>query len=54
MDDGTDQIIPLKDSVISSVLSDINTKLPKVPQKKLTKDKIALKAHINVPSEYKQ
>jgi hypothetical protein len=37
--------------VISSILNEINQKLPKVPKKKLTKDKIAQKAHIDVPTE---
>ncbi len=54
MDTETDELISLEDSVISSILSDIDTKLPKVPKKKLSKDDIAVKAHLTVPSEFKQ
>jgi hypothetical protein len=43
-------LIPLEDSTISAILSDINKHLPKVPKKKLTKAEIAEKAHLNVPS----
>jgi hypothetical protein len=49
MDVKTDELIPLEDSVISSILTDINAKLPKVPKKKLTKEEIASKAHLNMP-----
>ena len=54
MDLESDNLIPLEDSTISAILSDINKHLPKVPKKKLTKAEIAEKAHLNVPSEYKQ
>jgi hypothetical protein len=54
MDLEIEQLQPLEDSVISSILSDIDKKLPKVPKRKLTKDKIAARAHLNVPNEYKQ
>jgi len=53
MDTETDDLIPLEDSTISAILNDIDKQLPKVPQKKLTKAEIAEKAHLNVPSEYK-
>ena len=54
MDTESDDLIPLEDSTISAILSDIDKHLPKVPKKKLTKAEIAQKAHLNVPSEYKQ
>jgi hypothetical protein len=54
MDVETEQLQPLEDSAISAILSDIDSKLPKVPQKKLSKDEIAAKTHLNVPNEYKQ
>jgi len=46
----------LEDSVISSILTDINTKLPKVPKKKLTKEEITSKAfkNLNMPAEFQQ
>ncbi len=50
----TEDLIPPEDSAISSIFSDINTKLPKVPKKKLSKEENAPKAHLNVPSEFKQ
>jgi hypothetical protein len=40
--------------VISSLLKDIKEKLPKVPKKKLKKEDILLKAHLDMLSEYKQ
>ncbi len=46
----TEQLQLLEDSVISA----IDSKLPKVPQKKLSKDEIATNSHLNVPNEYKQ
>jgi hypothetical protein len=53
MDIETDPLIPMEDSTIASILSDIEKHLPKVPKKKLTKDEIAAKANLNVPNEYK-
>ncbi len=50
----THQLIPIEDSVISSLLKDIKEKLPKVPKKKLKKEDILLKAHLDMLSEYKQ
>jgi hypothetical protein len=54
MDAEPDTLIPLEDSTISSILKNIEKQLPKVPKKKLTKADIALKAHLNVPEQYKQ
>jgi hypothetical protein len=54
MDAEPDEPIPKEDSTISAILQDIDNKLPKVPKKKLTKDEIAAKAHLNVPPEFKQ
>ncbi len=39
--------------MIAAILSDIEKHLPKLPKKKLTKDEIAAKANLNVPSDYK-
>ncbi len=36
MDIETDSLIPLEDSTIAAILSDIDKHLPKVPKKKLT------------------
>jgi hypothetical protein len=54
MDAEPDNLIPLEDSTISAILQNIENQLPKVPKKKLTKNKIALKEHLNVPEQYKQ
>jgi len=53
MDIETDELIPMEDSTIAAILSDIDKHLPTVPKKKLTKAKIAAKANLNVSSEYK-
>jgi hypothetical protein len=52
MDMETEQLQPLEDSAISAILSDIDKQLPKVPKRKLLKDKIAAKSHLYVPNEY--
>jgi hypothetical protein len=49
-----DEPIPMEDSTISTILQNIEKKLPKVPKRKLTRDEIAAKAHLNVPMEFKQ
>ncbi len=49
MDIKTDELIPMEDSTIAAILNDIEKHLSKVPKKKLTKAKIAEKAHLNVP-----
>ncbi len=54
MERETEQLQPLEDSVISAILTDIDKRLPQVPKRKLTKNEIATKAHLNVPNEYKQ
>ncbi len=53
MDIETDELIPMEDSTIAAILSDIDKRLPKVPKKKLTKTEIAAKANLNVPNEFK-
>ncbi len=53
MDIETDELIPMEDSTIAAILSDIDKRLPKVPKKKLTKAEIAAKANLNVPNEFK-
>jgi hypothetical protein len=50
MDRETEQLQILEDSVISAILTDIDKKLPQVPKRKLTKEEIATKAHLNVPT----
>jgi hypothetical protein len=54
MDVETEQLQPLGDSVISAILNDSDKQLPKVPKRKLRKEEIAAKAHLNMPNEYKQ
>jgi len=53
MDIETDDLIPLEDSTIAAIPTDIDKHLPKVPKKKLTRIKMAEKAHLNTPNEYK-
>jgi len=53
MDIETYELIPMEDSMIAAILSDIEKHLCKLPKKKLTKDEIAAKANLNVPSDYK-
>jgi len=48
MDIEMKEFILLEDSVISSILTNIHEKLPKVPKKNLSKEEIASKAHLNV------
>jgi len=45
--------LELNDQVLSSVISDIQQRLPKVPQKKYTKEEIKNTANLNVPASYK-
>jgi hypothetical protein len=54
MDAKPDDPIPMEDSTISSILQEIDKKLPKVPKRKVSKEEIAAKAHLNVPPEFKQ
>jgi hypothetical protein len=54
MDTEPDEPIPMEDSTISAILQNIEKSLPKVPKRKLTRDEIAAKAHLNVPIEFKQ
>jgi hypothetical protein len=54
MDAEPDNLIPLEDSTILSILQDIDKHLPKVLKKKLTKSDKVQKAHLNVPEQYKQ
>ncbi len=39
-------LIPIQDSVFSSILSECNDKLPKVPKKKVSKEDNEQKAHL--------
>jgi hypothetical protein len=54
MDTEPDEPIPMEDSTISAILQNIEKRFPKVPKRKLTRDEIAAKAHLNVPQEFKQ
>ncbi len=54
MDAEPNEPIPMEDSTISAILQDLDNKFPKVPKRKLTKDEIAAKAHLNVPQELKK
>jgi len=54
MDAEPDDPIPMEDSTISAILQDLEKKLSKVPKRKLTREEIATKAHLNVPDKYKQ
>ncbi len=49
-----EQCLPLNENTVASIMSDIQQKFPKVTKKHFSHDKIAQKAHLNVPEEYKQ
>ena len=49
-----EECLPLSEQTISSVISDIHQKFPKVPKKFFSKTEIEQKANLHVPNEYKQ
>jgi hypothetical protein len=46
LDLAQNNLIPIQDSVFSSILSECNDKLPKVPKKKVSKEDNEQKAHL--------
>jgi hypothetical protein len=46
--------LPLNEETLTSIISSIEQKFPKVTKKQFSLDKIAKKAHLNVPEEYKK
>ena len=49
-----EECLPLSEQTISSVISDIHQKFPKVPKKFFSKTEIEQNANLHVPNEYKQ
>ncbi len=49
-----DKYVPLYETTISDLISDVHRQLPKVPKIKFTIDKIEPKADLQVPAQYKQ
>jgi hypothetical protein len=45
--------IPLSDSTISALISEIHNKFPKLPKMKFSREDIARKANLQVPLKYK-
>jgi hypothetical protein len=48
-----DQCLPLNEDTVASIIADIEQKFPKVQNKHFSREEIAKKANLNVPSEFK-
>jgi hypothetical protein len=46
--------VPLNEDTVASIISNIEQKFPKVMKKHFSCDKIAQKANLNVPNDFKQ
>jgi hypothetical protein len=49
----SEQRVPLNEETVASIISNIEQKFPKVMKKHFSHDKIAQKANLNVPYEFK-
>jgi hypothetical protein len=47
-----DELVPLTDDFISSVCQDIHNRFPKVKRKRLSRDEIRRRCHLQVPEEF--
>jgi hypothetical protein len=47
-----DELVPLTDDFISSVCQDIQNRFPKVKRKRLSREEIRRRCHLQVPEEY--
>jgi hypothetical protein len=52
METKQDEIVPLTDDFISSVCQDIHNRFPKVKRKRLTREEIRRRCHLQVPEEF--
>jgi hypothetical protein len=49
-----EELIPLLDDFILSVCQDIHSRFPKVKRKRLSRDDIQQRSHLQVPDEFKE
>jgi hypothetical protein len=47
-----DELVPLTDDFISSVCQDIHNRFPKVKRKRLSREEIKRRCHLQVPEEF--
>jgi len=47
-----DELVPLTDEFISSVCQDIHNRFPKVKRKRLSREEIRQRCHLQVPEEF--
>jgi hypothetical protein len=52
METEQDELVPLTDDFISSVCQDIHNRFPKVKRKRLTREEIRWRCHLQVPEEF--
>ena len=52
METKTEELIPLTDDFISSVCQDIHNRFPKVKRKRLSREEIRRRCHLQVPEEF--
>jgi hypothetical protein len=52
METEPDELVPLTDDFISSVCQDIHNRFPKVKRKRLSRDEIRCRCHLQVPEEF--
>jgi hypothetical protein len=52
METEPDELVPLTDDFISSVCQDIHNRFPKVKRKRLSRDEIRQRCHLQVSEEF--
>jgi superfamily II helicase len=52
METEPDDLVPLTDDFISSVCQDMHNRFPKVKRKRLSRDEIRRRCHLQVPEEF--
>jgi hypothetical protein len=52
METEQDKLVPLMDDFISSVCQDIHIRFPKVKRKRLSREEIRRRCHLQVPEEF--
>jgi hypothetical protein len=52
METKEDELVPLMDDFISSVSQDIHNRFPKVKRKRLSREEIRRRCHLQVPEEF--
>jgi hypothetical protein len=49
-----EEMVPLTDNFISSVCQDIHNRFPKVKRKRLSREEIQQRCHLQVPEEFQE